>query len=231
MADPNELLYDYFDGNKYDTDPLVSNASQALRQTGVSIIPMMLSALKKRLHEYRSYTKSNAELRDFIKQAKEIIGDGSTSDYFNELYGDKLKELNDDDHPGISAGQRIVSLPVIHRAVSLIESNGDASEQLLLSYLNNPDYLLIISLILFYFKNPSPYVLKTLVSHKYLHIDVRFVQPQDRIIFYLFLFVMAHAGDEDALKVIEGDARNNGVDPEYFEGYILDMAIYIASTR
>ena len=230
VLNSSDLLRIYLDGNSNET-PDVLNAERQLLQIGYTILPALVGALRERLREYRSYTLSYSEEQDFMKRAKDMFGEIPGSLYEDRL-AEQARELERlGDKPGISIGQRIVSSGSIRRASRLVKSMGDICDKSLCQYLKNTDMSLVLTsaTILNELGDPSPFVVKSIISTSYFHLKSEAWPMQHWVLFYVLLETIAQSKDEFAVKFFEGDAVFHGSDPETFSNYLRDMCIYFVS--
>ena len=226
----SDLLRIYLDGNSNET-PDVLGAERQLLQLGHSILPALVEALRDRLREYRSYTLNYSEEKDFMNRAKEMFGDFSGT-FYEDMMSERTMELDKHGNkPGISIGQRIVSSGSIHRVSKLVKIMGDVCDMSLCLYLNNTDMSLVLTsaTILNDLDDPSPFVVKSIVSTSYFHLKSEAWPMQHWVLFYVLLETIAHSGDEFATKFFSEDAKFHGTDQETFSNYLRDMCIYFIS--
>jgi hypothetical protein len=226
----SDLLRIYLDGNSNET-PEVLNAERHLLQIGYPIVPSLVEALRDRLRKYRSYTLSYSEEQDFMKRAKDLFGEIPGSLYEDRL-AEEARELEKHrDKPGISIGQRAVSSGSIRRASKLVKIMGDVCDKPLCQFLKKTDMSLVLTsaTILNDLEDPSPFVVKSIISTSYFHLKSDVWPMQHWVLFYVLLETIAHSGDEFAIKFFKEDSAFHGTDPDTFSNYLRDMCVYFVS--
>ncbi len=229
-------VYIYLDGNSNDAQK-IKEAKDRLIQLGPSGVPSLIDGLRKRLREYRSYTHSNAEAKELMRKTLEIIRQGRDSSNIpsdlETYYKKQLDELPTKEGQGISPLQRITSYSSLYAARDLLQELGDGCDKDLCSFLYSDNTPLIMSaaLVIYHLDDPSPFVLRSIIASRHLHIELQFLPLQLRMLFYLLFGTLAKNGNKRVEEIIAEDAKAFATDgnAETFMNNVLDMIIYFVS--
>lgn len=230
----SDTVHIYLDGNSSETQE-IREAKTKLIQIGSSITPALIEGLRKRLREYQTYTQSSSETRALIQKTLDMARQQNESIpvYMEQSLINQLNDLPPDNTPGISKLQRMLSISSIYKASQLIQEIGDGCDQGLCSNLYSNDISLVLTaaLVIYDLDDPSPFVLRSIIASRHLHIELEFLPLQLRVLFYILFGTLAKNGNKQAEEIIAEDAKaysRNG-DSEAFMASARDMTIHFVS--